>query len=1419
MGESSVTLMVSTTPRETSAMPPLTGRAQSKSKPKRSVGRLFNLLGRYDRPHITQSDKPAPAHSLKRAMSSSSLGTQSQRANTYLAAPAPSSACGSSASSDKIPPPSRSSSFATAQSKPSFATAPSKPDEKAIPPRALPHDQSFWDIIDEPKCPLCQESLSLRLRREKFTVPKCGHAVHHQCFTTMYGDPKDVFARQQHQKRYGIHGKHTYGSDHPEEPVCHVCRKSFELTTDRPTHLEAGRRPGLPAKMANRGDSASSRRVNDRLRDKDLNGDDRADPFRGQGPMIKPILSIEAEHPVLCRRDSAQDGKQTISALVKIAVPGRPPAEEYPRTQRNPSIRSEVSSMAPLSPSSNDSPYSSLFSSRYRPRKGTHRQSFQSPTSTEFPATAAGVDASTDVALDQHRRQSKALYDLPEEKEAACRTVSSQQRIRDSTCTSTDKQTEISLAASQESIPIAAPVLTGEEVRKQVKENLEASLDGTDRDLDQYGELHLCDSLHVVQHQSVRRFLVYIFEQAILCTADEGSQTTPSKYPFDRSSCNPIDTDPAATGNATLKLKGRIYFRHIKHVTNTSTPRQASVSIQMIDEKLGSCALAFDHEDQASIWKEQMDSLVLAARYPGRGCYPTPPYDLKGTTIGLLRPFPIPPGLDISKPAASAPEESTYSALDNSRRQSCVSHPTSHRSVTSTALSTTLPWSPAQTEFGRDCCTSIHPVRTNSSARYDIWKTDSRRSCPHAAVDLVIMVAVPKSSRLERNASQDVFMLGLIRSTLHSLAGSLGDQDRISIVAFCPGLRSRGAFIAKVHLLRIGIESSRGTLMDFLDVLANEALDTSIAYAEDSSQYAGSGANPDRIDSTSALNVGLDVMLQRGSKNPVAAMLLIDDSFLRPRRASMDLILSRSSVAGVPIHCFGLGLNHDPSSMWVVANHTGGGYTFLRSSAELREAAAGWIGSLLSVALTDVTVRIALPQDNKMRIRHAVGSSNTVVSSDGKHVDVDLGMMHYRGAREILLDLEYKFPELYASLGHYEPSLPSAAGANPLRCPVQEQQNPSSRLYPSDNVLAQFGFDESLLNFDPLSTTAQNPSENIPFAASFVDEVVVLEADAAFCDPTTLQGATRLESGPRRLVMDVNGSDADFMAGLPPATLAALAHPDVTRRRFELLANEMISRSLLLASQLLNLPHAYRLLQETRRIMESVLAATPGYTPLEPVPSPKPKREKRTSSLVTKESTPSAGWQSEDAGGTRSDQQTTSVVPTNPGPPPSSVCRPTSAASAAPMGPTVPKQPGHKATIESLSAIIQDLDFLLGLLVQDLTTASKGPGPSTPATLPHMSRATAMLSTLSLATSSSSSSSTSGKQSMPRGTYFEREGKKVGAQQAMILRNQKAWTKRTATEQLRFGDDNWPAGTTLTWSNPTPFLPPDDESAPFGMHI
>lgn len=49
-----------------------------------------------------------------------------------------------------------------------------------------------------------------------------------------------------------------------------------------------------------------------------------------------------------------------------------------------------------------------------------------------------------------------------------------------------------------------------------------------------------------------------------------------------------------------------------------------------------------------------------------------------------------------------------------------------------------------------------------------------------------------------------------------------------------------------------------------------------------------------------------------------------------------ELTLTSCSSPSTPVHTLGWGKAHDPSSLWLLSNHTGGSYTFVKDFCESR---------------------------------------------------------------------------------------------------------------------------------------------------------------------------------------------------------------------------------------------------------------------------------------------------------------------------------------------------------------------------------------------------------------------------------------------------------------------------------------------------
>src|SRR5882757_8740949 len=65
-----------------------------------------------------------------------------------------------------------------------------------------------------------------------------------------------------------------------------------------------------------------------------------------------------------------------------------------------------------------------------------------------------------------------------------------------------------------------------------------------------------------------------------------------------------------------LRLKGRIYIKHIRQVTDTSVQGELSLTIDMEDERLDSFILIFKDRSSLETWRVNIQSLVALVQRP-----------------------------------------------------------------------------------------------------------------------------------------------------------------------------------------------------------------------------------------------------------------------------------------------------------------------------------------------------------------------------------------------------------------------------------------------------------------------------------------------------------------------------------------------------------------------------------------------------------------------------------------------------------------------------------------------------------------------------------------------------------------------------------------------------------------------------------
>lgn len=447
---------------------------------------------------------------------------------------------------------------------------------------------------------------------------------------------------------------------------------------------------------------------------------------------------------------------------------------------------------------------------------------------------------------------------------------------------------------------------------------------------------------------------------------------------------------------------------------------------------------------------------------------------------------------------------------------------------------------------------------------------------PHdfPSIDLMLIFSIPLPTSAP---SSYQLKHRLIRSTLDFIVNNIGPRARVSIVAFSAGDNGRG-MLRKTPLLSVNKPSSRARLTTFIDELGNESL----------SDYE----RPDEaINVVTAVNLALDVVLQRNAKSSLTGMILSALTPVRPpaeltyktvndtrdttQKHQMDLVMARAEAAAVSIHTIGWGRAHDPASLWLLSNYTSGTYTFVKDLYGLRDAVAGCIGGMLSVVATNFKLYLNVAERRWFRIRKVSGVSGAIVSGDGGEVDITLGEMRLGEKREMLIEVEMG---INASHGPSNAHNSLRSGTNRM---FEDQlgNSHSGGNTATDDFLRQMGGGLNGLSLDEDGGSDDFFDES--YNTGLVDDVPVFEANASFRDPILAKTVSRLQR-PSLLLITV----------LPPTgenekPVTQISEVNVVRRRVELLVSDMMTRCLLLMSRR-NPQQAQRLMSETRRIVGTI---------------------------------------------------------------------------------------------------------------------------------------------------------------------------------------------------------------------------------------
>lgn len=362
---------------------------------------------------------------------------------------------------------------------------------------------------------------------------------------------------------------------------------------------------------------------------------------------------------------------------------------------------------------------------------------------------------------------------------------------------STRDPTYSTTSQSQEASPFVAIT---EDLRNRI-------IDWKGHPLSGLGPLQMYDLLSVRREALVREFYVYLFKEAIICVAEERKRTL-GRFLSSASGAASVLADGASVASGgtsqsrgVLRLKGRIYIKHIRQVTDTSVQGELSLTIDMEDERLDSFILIFKDRSSLETWKANVQSLVLQVHGPRRENDP-PPLDMEefGGSAKAMRM--------LSGSTGTSTSTAESSLLHGSGRSTLSSH-TSYGSVVNHGYhnSATGKLSPLQEDEAPSHYSSSPLYAPHMSA----GPSNSLAPLPHPPLDLILVISLPPVHSLPSTAA---LKFRVIKASLDFVIASLGPRDRLSCVTFEVGV---GGTVRKTPFLSVGRTQSRTRLSKFVD--------------------------------------------------------------------------------------------------------------------------------------------------------------------------------------------------------------------------------------------------------------------------------------------------------------------------------------------------------------------------------------------------------------------------------------------------------------------------------------------------------------------------------------------------------------------------------------------------------------------------
>lgn len=242
-----------------------------------------------------------------------------------------------------------------------------------------------------------------------------------------------------------------------------------------------------------------------------------------------------------------------------------------------------------------------------------------------------------------------------------------------------------------------------------------------------------------------------------------------------------------------------------------------------------------------------------------------------------------------------------------------------------------------------------------------------------APVDLVTVLDV--------SGSMAGTKLALLKRAMGFVIQNLGPSDRLSVIAFSSTAK-------RLFPLRRMTDTGRYEALQAVNSLSSNG-GTNIA---------------------EGLRKGAKVLTDHKWKNPVSSIILLSDgqdtyTVSSPNhgnhRANYQSLLP--DCLHIPVHTFGFGADHDADAMHLVAQNSGGTFSFIEAENVIQDAFAQCIGGLLSVVVQELKVEVVCINPALQLTSIKSGSYKTILADDKRKCFIEVGDLYAEEERDFLV--------------------------------------------------------------------------------------------------------------------------------------------------------------------------------------------------------------------------------------------------------------------------------------------------------------------------------------------------------------------------------------------------------------------------------